>query len=287
MRKTDKVEREDALLAVQQAFAQRLETIVHTSISSEAKKKKRLSEKGFKEKMEAIKEGLLEGKRVPRGIFADADKLRQYPTNTVTASIGTNHDILDRWRAYVDQTLPDLVLNAWQSYQRLSAQDAETRPTIPAPERIRTCGVTMKHILRQDLPKEHADLFIDRLQEVAARLTNMKADLAAIIRALMLEGAEKGYSVDRGVVHLNTANQQAVRLKHRSGFATGDATLQRVFGRRQTTSPWRLFLIISQPSRKKMTFTSSFRMNMCNMCSDEISRQLIIPRTRCGTLALG
>lgn len=211
-RRSVKIDKQDALLAVEQAFVPRLVNVIQSAVKSESKKKKRLSEDEFKEKMEAVKTGLLGSKSVPRGIFDDADQIRQLPSFTVSITIGSHHDILARWHTYVNQTFEGLIQNAWEVYKNISAQADQAQSSIPAPDRTRTCGVVLEKVFRQDLPQDFKALFLQRLKDTAVSLTNMKADLAAIMRALMLEGVTKGYRSVEGNLKCNTTEERATQL---------------------------------------------------------------------------
>lgn len=65
--------------------------------------------------------------------------------------------------------------------------------------------------MRKDLPQEAKQLLEDRLYETAVSLTNLKSDHSAIIRALMLEEARKGFVADPdGSVRINDDNKDCL-----------------------------------------------------------------------------
>jgi hypothetical protein len=93
-------------------------------------------------------------------------------------------------------------------------QNSQKIPTIPAPERIRTCTTTLKNIIRPDLPQEHTDLLIQRLEKTAMDLINLKGDLVGIIRAQMYQACTRGFLVDQGAIHLdNSQNLHSLNIK--------------------------------------------------------------------------
>lgn len=102
---------------------------------------------------------------------------------------------------------PEVQPKAWQRYLALKNEGDKKRPAIPAGDKTRTCEVQLKEIVRQELSDEYQTTLFDRIQGAAANVTNLKADLAAIVHVLMLEATQKGFTVDsEGDVRLNTAH---------------------------------------------------------------------------------
>lgn len=147
-------------------------------------------------------------KRIPKGILDQADTLKGYADHCIAKSIGTKHDLLDRWKNGVAENWPNVIPDAWLRYQRMYEQNQTQQPDIPRGDKERVCAIPWKQAIREDLPQEHKDLFLQRLQQVAVKVTNMKADLLTLVKATMLEGTRRGYRKKDGTIQLDERSQE-------------------------------------------------------------------------------
>jgi hypothetical protein len=78
---------------------------------------------------------------------------------------------------------------------------------------LRSLTVSLKSILRTDLPDEHRHLFINCMQATSIQLTDMKSDLAAILHALMFEPSSRRFVIEDDQVCLNDVSRQTFEYR--------------------------------------------------------------------------
>ena len=91
VRRINKIGENVALATVKQVFSTRLTSHIRSFVTSESQRKEPLTESKFNEKMDELKANLLERKKVPRGIFEEADNIGKYAMRTISKSLGRNH----------------------------------------------------------------------------------------------------------------------------------------------------------------------------------------------------
>jgi hypothetical protein len=94
VRSINKIGEDVAVTTVKQVLPTRLTFHIRSFITSESQKKQPLTESKFNEKMDELKANLLEGKKVPRGIFEEADNIGKYPIRTISTSLGQKHNVV-------------------------------------------------------------------------------------------------------------------------------------------------------------------------------------------------
>lgn len=151
IRSVSKVTKEEAISAIPQAFEKCFTTFITAIIVSEAKKRKKLSESEFDDRMNALKLKISSTKNAPRYIFLDADIIGEYAMYTTLTYMGNRRDVLSQWRIYVEKHFSHFLRDGWQTHQRLAAQFWSTRPLISMPDKERTFRVPLKSVLRSDL----------------------------------------------------------------------------------------------------------------------------------------
>jgi hypothetical protein len=168
-----KVDRQFAVSLVNRAFHECLKSVIHTIVMAEEKKKKQLCETEFAEAMNKLKLKLSSGKKSPRDVFHDADAIGNYPVNTVYNSIGPGHDLVVQWHNCVQQNFPEVLEGGWNTYKQMATLNSSMRQKIPMPDTLRSVTVSLKSILRTDLPDEHRHLFTNRMQATSIQLTEV------------------------------------------------------------------------------------------------------------------
>ena len=116
VRRINKIGENVALATVKQVFSTRLTSHIRSFVASESQKKEPLTESKFNEKMDELKTNLLERKKVPRGIFEEADNIGKYAIRTISNSLGRNHKLVTEWHQFVEQNFPDSYGNEWKEY---------------------------------------------------------------------------------------------------------------------------------------------------------------------------
>jgi hypothetical protein len=81
-----------ALATLKQMFSTRLTSHIRSFVRSESQRKEPLTEGKFNEKMDELKANLLERKKMPRGIFEEADNIGIYAMRTISKSLEHNHN---------------------------------------------------------------------------------------------------------------------------------------------------------------------------------------------------
>jgi hypothetical protein len=105
-----------ALATVKQVFSTRLTSYIRSFVTSESQRKEPLTESKFNEKMDELKANLLERKKVPRGIFEEADNIGKFAMRTISKSLGSNHKLVAEWHQFVEQNFPGSYGNEWKEY---------------------------------------------------------------------------------------------------------------------------------------------------------------------------
>lgn len=196
-------DKEEAFSAVETAFVKRLESIKESIVKEQAMKKDVFSQQEFEQGMEKVRIKLESSKRIPKGIVDKADELSGYPEHCVSNSIGRGHDLLDWWRTCISEKWRSTLSGAWRQYQKLHDERQTRKPHIPRGDKERVCELSCNEAVRQNLPTEHKDLFLQRLEAVAIEITNMKADLLALVKTFMLKSARHGYCESNGTIKLD------------------------------------------------------------------------------------
>lgn len=208
-RKKIKLDPKVALRSIDLAFQHRLNNIIDKHVRSETKKKTDLTDEQLETKFQEFKENLCGGNepdsnggssgssRLPKGIFDDADELGNHPPQSVKATFGGQHNLVERWYNHIECNFDGLLPAAKEKYWAFAREESTKLKIIPESSRIRTVNVRFKHIIRPDLPEDHQELFMNRVHETAARITDLGADMAATVRMSMLEMAKRGFVTDR------------------------------------------------------------------------------------------
>lgn len=115
--------------------------------------------------------------------------------------------LVEKWHNYVQQTLQDLYEDAAERFHHRCVEKTNTRPILAVPSRTRTCEVSLKHILRPDLPSDHKEIFLERLEANAVKMTDLQSVLSSIIHAMMIRCTSRGFSVSTSKVQLQTATE--------------------------------------------------------------------------------
>lgn len=104
--------------------------------------------------------------------------------------------------------------DAKERYSEFAEEAANRKRMLLSGERIHACRVVLKNLLRPTLPEEHKQLFLERLRTSTIGLTNLIADLSAVIHALMLESARRDFIItdDGQIISLRPEQDQPLNI---------------------------------------------------------------------------
>lgn len=135
--------------------------------------------------MQKKKDELKSAKTVPRGTWELADHIGIKKGNTkqfgtTRRSLGADSRQYEEWRRYVHEHFDEI---AAATELQLAQDEDEKLEQV----QIRTCSDRLSRLLREDLRPEMLEIFYDRIESTAMRVTNDISELGAIVRATIFK----------------------------------------------------------------------------------------------------